>query len=44
LEKYGIKIIERVPLITKPTTTNKKYLEAKKEKLGHDLEDKGVVE
>ena len=44
LEKYGIKIVERVPLITKPTTTNKKYLEAKKEKLGHDLEGKGVVE
>jgi len=33
-----------VPLIIKPTTTNKKYLEAKKEKLGHDLEGKGVVE
>jgi len=44
LEKYGIKIVERVPLVIKPTTTNKKYLEAKKEKLGHDLEDKGVVE
>jgi len=44
LEKYGIKIVERVPLIIKPTTTNKKYLEAKKEKLGHDLEGKGVVE
>jgi len=43
LEKYGIEIVERVPLITKPTTTNKKYLEAKKEKLGHDLEDKGFV-
>jgi len=44
LEKYGIKIVERIPLIIKPTTTNKKYLEAKKEKLGHHLEDKGVVE
>jgi len=44
LEKYGIKIVERIPLIIKPTITNKKYLEAKKEKLGHDLEDKGVVE
>lgn len=44
LGKYGIKIVERVPLIIKPTTTNKKYLEAKKEKLGHRLEDKGVVE
>jgi len=44
LEKYGIKIVERVPLIIKPNTTNKRYLEAKKEKLGHDLEDKGIVE
>ena len=44
LEKYGIKIVERVPLIINPTTTNKRYLEAKKEKLGHQLEDKGVVE
>ena len=43
LEKYGIKIVERVPLIIKPNTTNKKYLEAKKEKLGHYLEDKGIV-
>jgi len=44
LEKYGIKIVERVPLVIKPTTTNKKYLEAKKNKLGHYLEDKGFVE
>jgi len=43
LEKYGIKIVERVPLIIKPTTANKKYLDAKKEKLGHYLEDKGFV-
>lgn len=43
LEKYGIKIVERVPLIIKPNTTNKKYLEAKKKKLGHYLEEKGVV-
>ena len=43
LEKYGIKIVERVPLVIKPTTTNKKYLEAKKEKLGHYLEEKGIV-
>ena len=43
LEKYGIKIVERVPLVIKPTATNKKYLEAKKEKLGHYLEEKGVV-
>lgn len=43
LEKYGIEIVERVPLIIKPNTTNKKYLEAKKKKLGHYLEDKGFV-
>lgn len=44
IEKYGIKIIERVPLIIEPNTTNIKYLKAKKEKLGHYLEDKGFVE
>ena len=44
LEKYGINIIERIPLIIKPNTQNKKYLQAKKDKLGHYLEDKGVVE
>ena len=44
LEKYRIKIVQRVPLVIKPTTTNKKYLEAKKEKLGHNLEEKGFVE
>tara|TARA_Y100000034_G_scaffold83231_1_gene99652 strand:- start:374 stop:976 length:603 start_codon:yes stop_codon:yes gene_type:complete len=44
LEKYGIKIVERIPLIIKPNTTNKNYLKVKKEKLGHYLEDKGVVE
>ena len=43
LERYGIKIVERVPLIIKPNTTNQKYLEAKRKKLGHYLEDKGVV-
>ena len=44
LEKYGIKIVERIPLVIKPTTTNIKYFKAKKEKLGHFLEDKGFVE
>ncbi|MBI2208794.1 GTP cyclohydrolase II [Candidatus Woesearchaeota archaeon] len=44
LEKYGIKIVERVPLVIKPSATNIKYLKTKKEKLGHYLEDKGFVE
>ena len=43
LEKYGIKIMNRIPLIIKPGTKNRKYLKAKKEKLGHLLEGKGVV-
>lgn len=43
LEKYGIKIVERVPLIIKPGKLNQKYLKTKKEKLGHYLEEKGVV-
>lgn len=38
LEKYGIKITERIPALTKPTAENKKYLETKKEKLGHLIE------
>ena len=43
LEKYGIKIVERVPLVIKPGKINKKYLKTKKEKLGHYLEEKGIV-
>ena len=39
LEKYGIKIVERIPLIIKPTKMNKRYLKTKKEKLGHYLGD-----
>lgn len=37
---YGLEVIERVPLETKPTTENYHYLLTKKEKLGHliDLE------
>ena len=43
IERYGIKIVERIPLVIKPTKENKDYLKTKKEKLGHYLEDKGVV-
>jgi len=43
LEKYGLKIVERVPITTKPNEANKDYLKAKKEKLGHLIEDVGVV-
>ena len=43
LEKYGLEIVERVPIMIKPNKINKKYLKTKKEKLGHYLEERGYV-
>jgi len=37
LQGYGLEIVERVPIKVRPTKYNKKYLQAKKEKLGHVL-------
>ncbi|NQT83421.1 bifunctional 3,4-dihydroxy-2-butanone-4-phosphate synthase/GTP cyclohydrolase II [bacterium] len=37
LQGYGLKIVERVPITVRPTKYNKKYLQVKKEKLGHVL-------
>jgi len=37
LEGYGLSIIERIQLEAKPNRINRKYLRAKKEKLGHHL-------
>jgi len=37
LEKAGIRVVERIPLITSRNPFNEKYLEAKKTKLGHML-------
>jgi 3,4-dihydroxy 2-butanone 4-phosphate synthase/GTP cyclohydrolase II len=37
VEGYGLKIIERVPLEIAPNEANKKYLQTKKDKLGHVL-------
>jgi len=37
LDGYGLSIVERVPLETKPTDQNLPYLRAKREKLGHLL-------
>jgi len=44
LEKYGIDIVKRVPLLTIPSKENRYYLKTKKDKLGHFLEDKGFVD
>ena len=35
LEGYGLRIVERVPLPSKPTQENVRYLETKRDKLGH---------
>jgi len=43
LEKYGLEIIERVPIVIKPNKINKRYLQVKKQKLGHYLEERGIV-
>ena len=38
LEGYGLSIVERVELETVPTPQNLRYLRAKRDKLGHDLD------
>jgi 3,4-dihydroxy 2-butanone 4-phosphate synthase/GTP cyclohydrolase II len=35
LEGYGLEVIERVPIKVRPGKENRRYLEAKREKLGH---------
>ena len=37
LEKHGIRVAERIPLVIKPTEYSKKYLKTKKEKMNHQL-------
>ena len=37
LEQYGIKVVQRIPLIAKPNSTNLAYLKTKQTKLGHLL-------
>lgn len=35
LSKYGIEVVERIPLMADPNPSNEKYLKTKKEKMGH---------
>lgn len=38
LEGYGLRLVERVPIMSKPTVHNIRYLRTKRDKLGHELE------
>jgi len=44
LEGYGLSIVERIPLETRPTRENIGYLRTKREKLGHLLEALDLAE
>jgi len=45
LEGYGLKVVETVPIICSPNPMNIRYLETKRDKMGHLLEiDQGVGE
>jgi 3,4-dihydroxy 2-butanone 4-phosphate synthase/GTP cyclohydrolase II len=37
LEGFGLSVVEEVPIRTEPTEHNRKYLQTKKEKMGHKL-------
>ncbi|HWO94284.1 MAG TPA: bifunctional 3,4-dihydroxy-2-butanone-4-phosphate synthase/GTP cyclohydrolase II [Dehalococcoidia bacterium] len=39
LEGYGLEVVERIPIITKPNPYNVRYLDTKRRKLGHLLDD-----
>ena len=43
LEGYGLKVVERVPLVVPPNSINMRYLKTKQEKLGHLLALEGKV-
>ncbi len=39
LEGYGLEVVERIPIEIEPNETNQKYLETKRDKLGHLILD-----
>jgi 3,4-dihydroxy 2-butanone 4-phosphate synthase/GTP cyclohydrolase II len=41
LEGYGLKVVERLPIVVEPNSHNLRYLETKRKKLGHILKVEG---
>jgi 3,4-dihydroxy 2-butanone 4-phosphate synthase/GTP cyclohydrolase II len=39
LNGYDLHIVERVPIVITPNASNKKYLDTKRRKLGHLLDE-----
>jgi 3,4-dihydroxy 2-butanone 4-phosphate synthase/GTP cyclohydrolase II len=39
LEGFGLQLVERIPIIVEPNEFNARYLEVKREKLGHQFND-----
>ena len=44
IDGYGLKIVERVPIVIPPKENNRRYLETKREKMGHLLDSCGKSE
>ena len=42
IEGYGLEVVERVPLKAEPHEANRRYLETKKNKMGHLFEDRDL--
>ncbi len=38
LEGYGLEVVERIPIVARPNPHNMRYLETKRDKLGHLLD------
>jgi 3,4-dihydroxy 2-butanone 4-phosphate synthase/GTP cyclohydrolase II len=43
LEGYGLEIVERVPILTEPTAENLRYLQTKRDRMGHELPGAGAA-
>lgn len=43
LRSYGLEIVERLPLVIRPTPHNAAYLDAKRRRLGHLLDEPSTV-